>query len=199
MTCHAVFTVALMLYIRENFHPSFVLAEAICPPPPLKANAKPFDESLRYPKGCVIEYGCSKGYVRKSGTSKISVCEEEDGKLVWKDRTTPLECKAKLNAKGDDPKLCPEIFLTTTTSSIPTSKVQFVEDPELCQEIFLTTTTSSISTSKVQFVEGIRILIGLALLSLLVLIVCIGVELKKQRNIQTAQEEEEPMSSVKAC
>ncbi|XP_048864921.1 uncharacterized protein LOC125739146 isoform X5 [Brienomyrus brachyistius] len=174
MTCHAVFTVALMLYIRENFHPSFVLAEAICPPPPLKANAKPFDESLRYPKGCVIEYGCSKGYVRKSGTSKISVCEEEDGKLVWKDRTTPLECKAKLNAKGDD--------------------------PELCQEIFLTTTTSSISTSKVQFVEGIRILIGLALLSLLVLIVCIGVELKKQRrNIQTAQEEEEPMSSVKAC
>ncbi|KAL4625099.1 hypothetical protein GN956_G18233 [Arapaima gigas] len=78
-----LWTTLLLLSLMTNLHPAVVWAKSSCPPPPLLADAEPFNWTETFPEGCTIRYACRKNYVRKAGTSNVFVCIEEAGTLQW--------------------------------------------------------------------------------------------------------------------
>ncbi|KAI7789656.1 IL-15 receptor alpha chain precursor, partial [Triplophysa rosa] len=113
----------IFIFATAEYHHNIAGANGVCDSSPQIDNAMPVTST--YPVNDRIRINCTDGYVRKSGTSNLFRCIEENGKPTWTQTRLPLQCirDPKKPIISTDPPKTEQNFTTSTKERAQTSRI----------------------------------------------------------------------------
>ncbi|XP_057183793.1 interleukin-15 receptor subunit alpha isoform X2 [Triplophysa rosa] len=132
----------IFIFATAEYHHNIAGANGVCDSSPQIDNAMPVTST--YPVNDRIRINCTDGYVRKSGTSNLFRCIEENGKPTWTQTRLPLQCirDPKKPIISTDPPKTEQNFTTSTKERAQTSRIPGTSMPTAGVNTSSKTTTS---------------------------------------------------------